>query len=174
MSLNLLNDFLFITGMFDYSLIRQVLLAQEPEQKSFTSEKERFTAAQALGPDFDALQVIAKYGQLRGCYQIQEPFPDLEDHLFAKWNHACRKYNGSRPDHFIHQLAYHYLGEYPGWREELPSKDYELIFQAFQLLVIPGLMIGRIDAFAAGKVRSNTLEKILVGYEEFRVFTQIR
>lgn len=160
--------------MFDYSLIKQVLLAQEPEHKSFTAERERFPAAQALGSDFDALQVIAEYGRLRGCYQIQEPFPELEDHLFAKWENARRQFQGARPDYFIHQLAYHYLGKYPGWREGLHPKDYEQILQAFQLLVIPGLMIGRIDAFAAGKVRSNTLEKILYGYEEFRVFTQVR
>ncbi len=160
--------------MFDYSLIKQVLLAQEPELKSFTAERERFPAAQALGSDFDALQVIAEYGRLRGCYQIQEPFPDLEDHLFSKWENARRKYSGFRPDRFIQQLANYYLEKYPGWREELPSKDYEKILQAFQLLVIPGLMVGRIDAFAAGKVRSNTLEKILYGYEEFRVFTQVR
>ena len=95
--------------MFDYSLIKQVLLAQEPERKSFTAEKERYPAAQALGPDFDALQVIAEYGRLRGCYQIQEPFPHLEDHLFAKWDQACRKFNGFRPDRFLQQLAYHYL-----------------------------------------------------------------
>lgn len=160
--------------MFDYSLIKQVLLAQEPERKSFTAEGERFPAAQALGPDFDALQVIAEYGRLRGCYQIQEPFPEIEDHLFAKWKNARRQFQGARPDYFIHQLAFHYLGKYPSWREDLPPKDYEKILQAFQLLVIPGLMVGRIDAFAAGKVRSNTLEKILYGYEEFRVFTQIR
>lgn len=160
--------------MIDYSLIKQVLLAQEPESQSFTAERERFPAAQALGSDFDALQVISEYSRLRGCYQIQEPFPDLEDHLFEKWDQACRKFNGFRPDRFIHQLAYHYLEKYPGWREELPPKDYEKILQAFQLLVIPGLMVGRIDAFAAGKVRSNTLEKILYGYDEFRVFTQVR
>ncbi len=158
--------------MFDYSLIRQVLLAQEPGLKSFTAEKERFTAAQSLGADFDALQVIAKYGQLRGCYQIQEPFPDLETYLLGKWDNACRQFQGFRPERFVSILANHYLGKYPDLKEEIPHNSYEQILQAFQLLVIPGLMVGRIDAFAAGKVRSNTLEKILYGYDEFKVFTQ--
>ncbi len=158
--------------MVDYSLPREVILAQEPERKSFTAERERFTAAHSLGSDFDALQVIAEYGRLRGCYQIHEPFPDLEDHLLGKWEKAHRQFQGFRPERFLQELGFHYLGKYPDLKEELPPQCYEQILQAFQLLVIPGLMVGRIDAFAAGKIRSNTLEKIVYGYDEFRVFTQ--
>lgn len=159
--------------MLDYSLTRQVLLART--ETSFLPDRDpRFAAARTVGNDFDGLQVISEYGQLRGCYSIQEPFPDLEDYLLGKWDIARRKYNGMRTDRFLTLLAVHYLGESPGWLEEIPGRDYEQILRAFQRLVVPGLMVGRVDAFAAGRVKANTLLKIVEGYEEFRVFTQIR
>ncbi|MBI2102603.1 hypothetical protein HYT55_02090 [Candidatus Woesearchaeota archaeon] len=159
--------------MLDYFLVQKVLLAQEG--KSFSAEREpRFAAARALGDDFDALQVIAEYGKLRGCYSIREPFPDLDSFLHNKWERSSRPFWGMRPDRFINQLAHYYLGKYPSLDEVLAPELYERIYQAFQRLVVPGLMIGRVDVFAAGKVKANTLLKILEGYEEFRVFTQQR
>ena len=158
--------------MFDYSLIRQVLLAREGN--SFTAEQERFAAAQALGGDIDALQVIAEYAQLRGCYFIKEPFPKLESSLHQKWERSSQQFWGMRSDRFMDHLSQYYLGECPSFNEVLPAESYEKIYRAFQLLIVPGLMVGRIDAFATGRVRSNTLQKILEGYEEFRVFVQKR
>ncbi|MBI4152726.1 hypothetical protein HY495_03380 [Candidatus Woesearchaeota archaeon] len=156
----------------DYSLPRSVLLARKGD--SFTNEKARFSAAEMFGPDFDALQIISEYHRLRGCYHIQEPFPELELGLLQKWYTFTRPYRGLRLDRFVNELSQYYLGRKPFFDEVLLPDQYEQIYQAFQSLVVPGLMQGRIDALAAGKVRSYTLEKILVGYEEFMVFTQDR
>ncbi|MBS3169554.1 hypothetical protein J4210_03640 [Candidatus Woesearchaeota archaeon] len=156
----------------DYSLPRSVLLARESD--SFTNEVARFSAAEMLGQDFDALQIISEYHRLRGCYEIKEPFPELERDLLKQWYAFTRPYQGLRLDRFVNELSQYYLGKRPSLDEVLPADQYEQIYQAFQSLVVPGLMRGRIDALAAGKVRAYTLEKILAGYEEFKVFTQER
>ena len=158
----------------DYISSRAVLLARDG--RCFKgSEEERLAAATQLNAgDIDALVIIADYWKVGQNQHLQEPYDPVAMALRQIWDASILRYRGLRPEPFLEHFSVHYLERIPSADEVLPSAEYEQIFHAFQSLMLPGLHIGRVDALVAGRVRSNTLQKMIEGYEEFRIFSQER
>ncbi len=153
---------------------RAVLLARDGHCFK-GSEEERLAAATELNTgDIDALVVIADYWKMGQTQHVQEPHETVATALRQIWDTSILRYRGLRPERFLDHVAVHYLERLPSADEVLSPPAYEQIFHAFQSLMIPSLHIGRVDALVAGRVRSNTLQKIIEGYEEFRYFSQER
>ncbi len=154
-----------MTKQHNLEQLEKVILG-EPEAFAFpTNNEERIAAVHELEyHGLHGLGVIGNYWMLKGHFDIHESSSEMENVLNEVWKNIQGKYDEIKTnEEFVRKVAEETIGYLPEDEKVLPVVEYQKIYSTVHAVVLPAMLMGRIDSFGEGK--EQTLKRLLSGMQ---------